>query len=85
MPDTSDTSATRMRYEQHECNTSETRATQMRHECDTSATRTTRVRREWKILILITTRVKVCFHIPTFTLWQVKDHKEEQFHSKYRL
>ena len=39
MPDTSNTSATRMR---HEC----TRVRHERHECDRSATRTTRVRHE---------------------------------------
>ena len=36
------------------------------HECDTSE----------KILILITTRVKIYFHTPIFTTWQVKDYKE---------
>ena len=28
------------------------------------------------ILILITTRVKTYFHLPIFTMWQVKDCKE---------
>ena len=37
-----------------------------RHECGTSE----------KTLILITTRVKTYFHIPIFTIWQVKDYKE---------
>ena len=29
-----------------------------------------------KILVLITIRVKTYFHIPTFTIWQVKDYNE---------
>ena len=28
------------------------------------------------ILILITARVKTYFHLPIFTMWQVKDYKE---------
>ena len=42
MPDTSNTSATRVRHEQQECDTSATRTTRVRHERyknDTSATR----------------------------------------------
>ena len=60
------TRATRM---QHEWDTSDTSAPWVlheRHECDTSE----------KTLILITTRVKPYFHIPIFTIWQVKDYKE---------
>ena len=70
--DTSDTSATRatlMRHEWHKCDTSERRATRVlheRHECNTSE----------KPLILITPRIKTYFHIPIFTIWQVKDYKE---------
>ena len=48
---------------------SETRATRVlheRYECDTSE----------KNLILITARVKKYYHIPIFTIWQVKDYKE---------
>ena len=43
-----------------------TSARHERHECDTIE----------KILILITTRMKTYFHIPIFTMWQVKDYKE---------
>ena len=84
------TRAARVRHKQHECNTSETRATRVRHNCNTSATWTTwvwhkyntsatrmiRVQHEWMLLILITTRVKIYFHIPIFTIWQVKNYKE---------
>ena len=72
MPDTSDTSATlatRMWHEWHEWDTSDmssTRVLHEQHECDTSE----------KFLILITKRVKIHFHIPMFTIWQVKDYKE---------
>ena len=58
------------RHERHKCKTNVTR------DCDTSATRTTRMRHEWANFILITTRVKTYFHIPIFTIWQVKDYKE---------
>ena len=47
-----------------------------RHECDTIATRTIQVRHESKILILIMALVKMCFHTPTFTIWQLKDYME---------
>ena len=57
---------TNARHEQHECDTSDTNATQVRSKCDTSQ----------KIWILITTRVKTYFHIPIFTIWEVKDYKE---------
>ena len=52
-----------------ECNRSDTSAKRVlhkRHECDTSEKR----------LILITARVKTYFHIPMFTIWQLKDYKE---------
>ena len=62
----SDTSAARVRHEQHECYTSATWVLHKRHEYDTSATRTTRVRHEWKILILITTLVETYFHTLIF-------------------
>ena len=62
---TSNTIATRVRKEQHGCDTSATRVLHQRHECDTN-----------EILILITTRVKTYFHIPIFSMWQVKDYKE---------
>ena len=76
MPDTNDTSATRVRHEcdtratrvWHEWDTSETQSTRVQHECDTSATQTTRVRCEWKILILITTLVKIYF-TPLYLLY----------------
>ena len=61
-----------MRHERYKCNTSETRATRAtrvlyeQYKCDTSE----------KFLILITARVKIYFHIPLFTIWQVKDYKE---------
>ena len=48
----------------------------MRHECytnDTSATFDFDF--DLILLILITTRVKIYFHIPIFTIWQVKDYK----------
>ena len=73
MPDTSDNNATRVKQVRHECNTSALLVLHERHECDTSATQMTRVK---KLLILITTGVKTCFHIPIFTIWQVKDYKE---------
>ena len=37
MPDTSDTSATRVTRMQHECDTNDTSETQAQHECGTSA------------------------------------------------
>ena len=36
VPDTSDTSATQVRHEQHECDTSDTRVTRVQQECDKS-------------------------------------------------
>ena len=60
-----DTSATRVRHEQRKCDTIATRALHERHECDTSE----------KKLILITARVKAYYHIPIFTMWQMKDYK----------
>ena len=71
-----DTSA---RRERHKCDTIATRATRLQHGCDTSATRVLHQRHECdtnEILILITTRVKTYFHIPIFSMWQVKDYKE---------
>ena len=44
----------------------ETCGIQVPHECHTSE----------KIIILINTQVKTYFHIPIFTIWQVKDYKE---------
>ena len=69
VPDTSDTSATRATRIRHEFYTTDMTATRVRHEqheCDTSE----------KILIFITARVKAYYHIPIFTIWQVKDCKE---------
>ena len=74
---TSDTSGTRVRHERHECNTqvqhkgctNDTSATRVLHErygCDTNE----------KNLILIITQIKTYFHIPLFTIWQVKDYKK---------
>ena len=57
------------RQEQDKCDKSDTSATRVRHErheYDTSE----------KILILKITWVKTYFHIPIFTIWQVKDYKE---------
>ena len=69
------------RHERYECTTSQTRATQKwrkRYTNDTSAIRVLHERQKCdkseKILILITTRVKTYFHIPIFTIWQVKDY-----------
>ena len=39
----SDTNATRLRHERHECDTNETRATRGRHKCFTNDTSATRV------------------------------------------
>ena len=44
MPDTSDTSATRVTRNQHECDTNNTSATQVRNECYTNDTSATRVK-----------------------------------------
>ena len=86
MSDTSDTSATRVRHEQHKCSTSVTRVLQERHECNTNATRTTRVRHERKILILITTLVKNIFSYPyTYYMASERLQGEEQFHSRNYL
>ena len=80
MPGKSNTSSKRARHKQHECDTSETRVIHEWHECDTSATRVLHEQHQCyaseKILVLITIRVKRYFHIPTFTIWQVKDYKE---------
>ena len=83
MPNASDTNATRETRVQQEWDTSDTSATQVQRECytkDKSATRVLHEQHECdtseKILILITTRVKTYFHIPIFTIWQVKDYKE---------
>ena len=63
---TTDMTATRMRHEQHECDSRVTRVLHKRRECETSE----------KNLILITARVKAYYHIPIFTIWQVKGCKE---------
>ena len=75
--------ATGVRRKQYECDTSATRATRVQHEWDTSNTSATRMRHKQhecdmseQVLILITTRVKTYFHIPIFTIWQVKDYQE---------
>ena len=61
---------TSARHERHECDTSATPTT----ECDTNATRTTRVRHELKNFDFDNDTSKNIFHIPIFTIWQVKDY-----------
>ena len=58
MSETSDTSATQVRQEWHDCNTNDIIAARVRHKCDTSATRTTRVRKECYTNDASATRVK---------------------------
>ena len=52
--------------------------TRERHECNTNGTTATRV----KNFDFDNDTRKTYFHILIFTIWQVKDYKEEQFHSK---
>ena len=76
VPDTSDTNATRVRYERIEWGSSKTLVLYDRHVCDTNVTRTTRSRHESKILVLITTYMKTYFHTPMLAIWRMKDYKE---------
>ena len=57
-------------------NTSATRVQHDRHECDTSAKQTARLRHKKKKLNLITRRVKTYFHTPILAIWLMKDYKE---------
>ena len=66
MPDTSDNNATRV---QHKCGTSATRTTRVRHKCYTNDT-------SEKTFDFDNYGSKNMFHIPIFTIWQVKDYKE---------
>ena len=96
VPGTSDTSATWVRQEWHECNTSETRATRVQHNCETSATRTIRVRHECYTNDTSATRVRN-FNFDNDTSENIFSHPyisytankrlqgEEQLHSKNYL
>ena len=64
VPDTSETSATRVQHEWHTCDTSEKRATRMRHGCHTNDT----MQHKSKILILLTAIVKTYFHTPILAI-----------------
>ena len=74
---TRNANVTRAQNEQHEWKTSETKATQVRHKCDTSVPRTTRARDEWKNFDCDNCANKIIFHIPIFTIWQMKDYAEK--------
>ena len=82
MPDTSDTSATRMRQVCDTNDMSETRTTPI--EYNTSARRVLLERHMCYTNDTSATRVKIHFHIPVLVIWQMKDYKE-QFHSKNYL
>ena len=70
------TNATRARHEQYECDMSAKRVLHKQHQCNRSAARTSWEWHEKKNLILIVTRAKTYFHLPKFTIWQIKDYKK---------
>ena len=76
MPDTSDTSATRM---QHECDTSDTSATQVQHECYTNDTSVTRVK---NFDFNNGTGKNIFSHPYIYYMVSEKLQQEEQFHTK---
>ena len=76
------TQTTWLRHEWTTSDTCATLVLHERHECDTSATQTTWVRHESKNLIFITTQVKTYFHPYISYMANERLQGEERFHSK---
>ena len=72
VPDTSDTSVTRVRHERHECNTSATWTTRARHQCFTNDTSATQM----KNFDFDNNMSENLFSHPILAIWQMKDCKE---------
>ena len=79
MRDTSDTSATRVWHERHECNTSVTLATRVRHDCYTNDTSATRVK---NIDFYNDTGKNIFPHTYIYYMARQRLQGEEQFHTK---
>ena len=80
--DTSNTSATRVRYERHKCDTSATLTTRMRHECYTNDTSVTRVK---NFDFNNDTNRNIFSHPYIYYMASERLQGEEQFHSKNYL
>ena len=80
--DTSNTSATRVRYKRHKCDTIATLTTRMRHECYTNDTSVTRVK---NFDFNNDTNRNIFSHPYIYYMARERLQGEEQFHSKKYL